>query len=82
MTCRETIEFLMDFLDHDLPAAQRAAFESHLAACPPCVEFLRSYEQTRDLECRCFQDEQPPVGVPEALVQAILSAKRAADAKP
>jgi anti-sigma factor (TIGR02949 family) len=81
MTCHEITDFLMDFLDRELPAAQRAEFEEHLKACPPCVEFMQSYEQTRELGCRCYQEDEPPAGMPEELVQAILAARKAGDAQ-
>ena len=50
MTCRELIDFLMEYLDRELPADQRAAFETHLDMCPACVDFLNSYQATRKLD--------------------------------
>ena len=37
MKCREFVDFLMAYLDEELDPDQRALFESHIKACPPCV---------------------------------------------
>jgi anti-sigma factor RsiW len=72
-TCREIIDFLGDYISGDLPAAQRAEFERHLAHCPPCIAYLKSYEQTIKLgKCASADvDEKPP----EELIKAILAAR-------
>ncbi len=46
MTCREVLDFLMDYLDGTLSPAQRAVFEEHLAVCRSCVAYLHTYQQT------------------------------------
>ena len=72
-TCRELIDFLADYLSGELPAAERTEFERHLAMCPPCVAYLKSYEQTIRLGKRACAgtDEKPP----EELIKAILAAR-------
>ncbi len=42
---------LQDFLEGDMPDEDRKHLEEHLAACPPCVEFLRTYRATPQI-CR------------------------------
>lgn len=74
MTCRHIIDFLMDYLNGELPADQRATFDRHLALCPPCVAYLKTYEDTVKLE-RCL-GEHPCEEIPDELVQAILAARR------
>jgi len=76
MTCRELVEFLGDYLSDELPEAVRVAFDRHLAGCVDCTAYLRSYEETvRLAKAVCAEPEGPvPEGVPEELVQAILSA--------
>lgn len=80
MTCRELIEFLMDYTSGMLPAEQRAEFERHLSLCPPCVAYLKTYEQTvrlsRDAMHVC--DDGPAHPAPEELVRAVMAAKRKA----
>ena len=77
MTCRDFIEFLMDYLSGQLPAEERSVFEEHLAICPPCVAYLKTYQEAVKLGKAAFAepDEPLPEEVPEALVKAILSAR-------
>ncbi len=79
MNCREVAEFLMAYLAGEIDAAQRAAFEAHLAECEDCVNYLETYEQTVALGKAAFADPDRPAEetVPEELVAAILSARRA-----
>jgi anti-sigma factor RsiW len=79
MTCRELIDFLMSYLDGELPAAQNESFEHHLRICPACTSYLDSYRTTVDLArevCNQPGDGVPPE-VPEDLVEAVLTARRA-----
>ena len=78
MTCRECVEFLMDYLACELPDGTRTVFESHLKACPNCVHYLQTYEATVALGRVAFDstESEVPPEVPEELVQAILSALR------
>ena len=46
LTCRETVELLMDYVESLLPATDHARLEAHLAICPKCLEFLRAYRET------------------------------------
>ncbi len=78
MTCREVVEFLMAYLADELPGTQRDVFEGHLALCPPCVNYLDSYQHTMRLSkaaCHC-PDGAAPADVPEELILAILDASR------
>jgi anti-sigma factor RsiW len=78
MTCREFVEFLMDYLSQDIPADSREIFERHINACPDCVQYLATYKQTIVLCREAFdvKEEEIPAEVPEDLVQAILAAQR------
>lgn len=76
MTCREAIEFLMEYLDGELPTEVRAEFDRHLAVCTSCVAYLETYRATVQLEKAAFcegETAMPPL--PEELVQAILAAR-------
>ena len=75
--CREFVDFLMSYLDEELPADQREAFEEHIRACPPCGVYLDQYRDTVALGKTICQDPEGPVpdDVPENLVQAILAAR-------
>ena len=76
MTCREFIEFLMEYHSGELSEVEHARFEEHLAECPDCVSYLKSYQETVKLGKAVLAsfDEPIPDEVPEELVQAILAA--------
>ena len=77
MTCRELFDFLMAYLEDELPPERREAFEAHLAICPPCVNYLDTYRETIKLgKAVCERDDDPvPDDVPEKLIEAILLAR-------
>lgn len=77
MNCRESTEFLHEYLFGGLPAHERAEFDKHMAACPWCVAYIDSYRQTMKLEQFAFrgdEDAPRPANAPEELIQAILRA--------
>jgi anti-sigma factor RsiW len=78
LTCREVVDFLMDYLDGALNAEQRREFEAHLAECDDCVVYMSQYEQTVALGKAAFDRPDEPAGehVPAKLVEAILAARR------
>ena len=78
MRCREFIDFLLEYLSGELSASAGAEFERHLADCPDCSAYLKSYEETVKLGKVVFADPDAPVpqDVPEELVQAILASRR------
>jgi len=81
LTCRECVEFLMDYLEDSLAGEVRVTFERHLTACANCVRYLESYKATTTLCKKAFEEREgdrlPPV--PEELVQAILAARLKAE---
>ena len=76
MTCQELTDFICDYLDNDLPAQQRSAFEAHLAGCRDCRNYLASYRATVELSKSALRDPVDPDDVPEQLVAAILKARQ------
>lgn len=78
MTCRDFITFLRDYLEEDLPPAEKARFETHLEICPSCAAYLENYRHTVALTKDAFGDLEAPVPdeVPEELVAAILASRR------
>jgi len=78
VTCRELVEFLMDYLDGQLSEPERRCFEDHLEECPGCVAYLATYQETIRLgkeACTAGDDMLPP-DLPEDLVRAVLAARR------
>ena len=80
ITCREFVDFLMQYLDAELEGGQRTEFERHISACPPCETYLDQYRDTVALGKSICDDPEGPVPeeVPEALVNAILAARKRA----
>ena len=74
LTCQQLIDFIMSYLDNELAVNQRAEFDRHMAACPSCVDYLKTYEKTV-LLTKAAADDPVPAEVPESLVQAILAAR-------
>jgi hypothetical protein len=78
VTCREFADFMMDYLSGGLASAIRTRFDDHLQVCENCQRYLKGYEQSVKLGQCAFDDLDAPVPaeVPEALVEAILAARR------
>jgi predicted anti-sigma-YlaC factor YlaD len=78
MTCREVADFISDYLAGQLPGEIAVPFEHHLSRCPNCVNYISSLRSTIDLSRRAFEQQpvDPPLPMPEELVQAILAARR------
>ena len=78
LTCKECVEFLMDYLEQSLAPDVRATFERHLTACPNCVRYLESYKTTTTVCKKVFKPREGEAmpAVPEELIQAILAARR------
>jgi len=77
MTCRDFVEFLMRYVEGELPDDARETFEDHTRLCPPCLSYLDTYRETIHLgkgAC-CPEDDALPADVPEKLIQAILAAR-------
>jgi len=78
ITCQQLIDFIASYRDNDLAPDQRSEFVRHLAVCPSCVAYLKTYEQTV-LLARASAGEPVPDEIPEPLVKAILDARRKSD---
>jgi anti-sigma factor RsiW len=64
----------MSYLDNELAPVERAEFDRHMAACPSCVNYLKTYEKTV-LLTKSAAEDPVPAEVPESLIQAILAAR-------
>ena len=79
ITCQQLIEFIARYRDQELTTPEHTEFERHLAVCPSCVAYLKTYEQTV-LLAKASADAQVPDEIPEPLVNAILEARRKPEA--
>jgi anti-sigma factor RsiW len=77
ITCRELADFLMSYLEGELPPQERARFEEHLAVCPTCVRYVHTYQLAVRMGRESYREPEAPVpgDVPERLVTAILAAR-------
>lgn len=75
LTCREICDFVMAYLDGELPDRERQVFQKHLEICPECVCYLKTYQTTVALGKNACTDPSPPP-IPEDLVKAILAARK------
>jgi anti-sigma factor RsiW len=44
LTCRDAYAFLQEYIEGELEAPLRAAFDQHLAQCSSCRRYLAQYE--------------------------------------
>ena len=81
LTCREFIEFLMEYLERALPVQRLSEFERHLGGCSSCRAYLQNYESTVRLGQAAFADPEAapdgalPQDVPDAYLTKLREAK-------
>lgn len=81
MTCREALDFLIDYLDGNLTLPQRIAFKVHLALCQQCRDYLDTYEKTIRAVRGSMVDQELYSNLPEELVQAILASRHPSETR-
>jgi anti-sigma factor RsiW len=56
ITCRELVDFLLDYVSGELSQEHKDLVEKHLTGCPPCFTYLETYQMTikltRQLPCQ------------------------------
>lgn len=73
--CREIFALLSDYLNLELPPEACQTIETHLAGCPPCIEFTESLRKTIEM-CRHFQPAELPAPLAEHAREELLGAYR------
>ena len=83
LTCKQFDDFMVDFLDRELPLPQRISCWMHLKMCRQCAKFVRQYEETISLGKQAFGDPDDPVpdSVPEDLINAAVAHRRSTKLK-
>ncbi|MEM1046714.1 MAG: zf-HC2 domain-containing protein [Pseudomonadota bacterium] len=78
ITCEAFEDFIVAYLEDDLPPRQKFLFELHLKVCRECREYLRAYRASIDLTRDALTDpeETLPETVPDDLVRAVLEARK------
>lgn len=79
ITCREVIEFLLQYIEGELPPDQRKAFERHLELCASCVAYLDGYQRSIRMGRAAMRssDQSAKGQAPEGLLHAIRAARAA-----
>lgn len=75
VTCEEVITFLLDYLTRDVTAEEEVEFERHLAICPSCIAYIRSYKEAVRLGRVAMRVDEKPPELSAELVRAILQAR-------
>lgn len=77
ITCAQFEDFILAYLDDELPPMQRRIFRLHLMVCRDCKRYLDDYKRAVELVDEMSGVEKTDLAeVPEDLIQAILAAKQ------
>ncbi|GMU61213.1 MAG: hypothetical protein AMXMBFR34_29760 [Myxococcaceae bacterium] len=66
ISCRDSLQLLLDYAEGHLPDDVRARLERHFGDCQPCEEFLKTYRATPEL-CRKALEAKMPEAVAQKL---------------
>ena len=58
-SCKDSIHLLLDYLDGEMSPEEQQHLEEHLAGCPPCVDFVRTYKATSGLCKKALAKRMP-----------------------
>ena len=77
ITCRQFEDFILAYLEGELPERQRFVFELHLKVCRECRDYLAAYRRTIEVSKQALADRDGsvPDDVPEDLVKAVLASR-------
>ena len=68
---REVFSLLSEYLNLELPTGACQEIETHLAGCPPCIEFAESLRKTVEL-CRRYRPRELPEPLEKNARQQLL----------
>jgi RNA polymerase sigma-70 factor, ECF subfamily len=71
--CQDIFARLSEYLDGELSPEEAAHFEAHIAACPPCVEFVESLKKSIDA-AHHFHSPCAPEHVPAEVAERLKKA--------
>jgi anti-sigma factor RsiW len=60
LVCQKVVEMVTDYLEGALSPADRRRFETHLAACPHCTEYLAQIRETIRLTGQVTPEDLTP----------------------
>jgi anti-sigma factor RsiW len=59
ISCKQLIDFCVDYLEGDLPEEEKQDFRRHLGLCSHCVSFFETYQRTPQISREVLQTEMP-----------------------
>lgn len=71
--CNELFSLLSEYLNLELPSDACQEIETHLAGCPPCIEFAESLRKTIEL-CRGYRPTELPGPIGKEAREQLLQA--------
>lgn len=74
-TCRGVVDLLCDYLEEDLHPDEKQELDSHMADCPPCLTFLKTYRKTSEM-CKSLRPEDIPPELKERLKEFLKKSGR------
>lgn len=77
ITCSAFEDFILAYLEDELPPRQRFVFELHLKVCRDCRDYLAAYQASMDWTRAATGQQEAEIlrNVPDDLVQAIIAAR-------
>ena len=69
LVCRQAVELMTDYLEGRLSRSERRRFETHLANCPHCTEYLAQLRETIRLTGQAAAPEDVPPQTRDDLIQ-------------
>lgn len=73
--CRDVFALFSQYLDLELPPDACREIETHLADCPPCMDFAESLRSTVEL-CRRYRPSEMPAPLAQDAKQRLLDVYR------
>ncbi len=73
ISCRDFEDFIIQYLENELPWSKHFIFKTHLKVCKECRDYLDAYRLSMEVTKEAMAQEELPA-VPEDLVKAILAA--------
>lgn len=68
--CSDVVKLFGSYVDEELPGTLRARVSAHVATCPKCRDFEKSYRSTIDLAAE-LRDKPVPLEVQNRLRRAL-----------
>jgi hypothetical protein len=66
--CKDIVALATEYLEGGMEEKSRGDFERHISACPPCVNFFKTYRATGAI-CKKALSQRIPPDVQTALWQ-------------